>query len=104
MQGQTIITTHDVDELFISTVVRLIQRRAFPNLRNIIAKTHSADIARWFPHLRTEAKTSLFKVLIEEKRMGRSYGISTVPISANSLKKQIHLSLQVSCTRCLQMM
>jgi magnesium transporter len=70
MQGQTIITTHDVDELFISTVIRLIQRRAFPNLRNIIAKTHSADIARWFPHLRTEAKVSLFKVLIEEKRMG----------------------------------
>lgn len=56
MQGQTIITTHDVDELFISTIVRLIQRRAFPNLRNIIAKTHSADIARWFPRLRTEAK------------------------------------------------
>lgn len=70
MQGQTIITTHDVDELFISKVIRLIQRRAFPNLRNIIAKTHSADIARWFPHLRTEAKVSLFKVLIEEKRMG----------------------------------
>lgn len=70
MQGQTIITTHDVDELFISTVIRLIQRRAFPNLRNIIAKTHSADIARWFPHLRAEAKVSLFKVLIEEKRMG----------------------------------
>ena len=43
MQGPTIIKTHDVDELFISTVVRLIQRRAFPNLRNIIAKTHSAQ-------------------------------------------------------------
>ena len=70
MQGQTIITTHDVDELFISTIVRLIQRRAFPNLRNIIAKTHSADIARWFPRLRAEAKSSLFKILIEEKRMG----------------------------------
>ncbi len=39
MQDQTIVPTHDVDELFISTVVRLIQRRAFPNLRNIIAKT-----------------------------------------------------------------
>ncbi|MYA69052.1 magnesium transporter [Candidatus Poribacteria bacterium] len=70
MQGQTIITTHDVDELFISTIVRLIQRRAFPNLRNIIAKTHSADIARWFPRLRAEAKSSLFKILVEEKRMG----------------------------------
>ena len=70
MQGQTIITTHDVDELFISTIVRLIQRRAFPNLRNIIAKTHSADIARWFPRLRPEAKSSLFKILVEEKRMG----------------------------------
>ena len=70
MQGQTLITTHDVDELFISTIVRLIQRRAFPNLRNIIAKTHSADIARWFPRLRTEEKSSLFKILVEEKRMG----------------------------------
>ncbi len=70
MEGQTIITTHDVDELFISTVVRLIQRSAFPNLRNIIAKTHSADIARWFPRLRLEEKSSLFTILIEEKRMG----------------------------------
>ena len=70
MQGQTLITTHDVDELFISTIVRLIQRRAYPNLRNIIAKTHSADIARWFPRLRTEAKQSLFEILVEEKRMG----------------------------------
>ncbi len=70
MDGQTIITTHDVDELFISTVVRLIQRRAFPNLRNIIAKSHSADIARWFPRLRTEEKNNLSTLLIEEKRMG----------------------------------
>ena len=70
MQSQTIITTHDVDELFISTIVRLIQRRAFPNLRNIIAKTHSADIARWFPRLRAEEKSSLSKILVEEKRMG----------------------------------
>ena len=70
MEGQTIIRTQDVDELFISTVVRLIQRRAFPNLRNIIAKTHSADIARWFPNLRYEEKSSLFTLLIEEKRMG----------------------------------
>ena len=70
MQSQTIIPTHDIDELFISTIVRLIQRRAFPNLRNIIAKTHSADIARWFPRLRAESKSSLFKILVEEKRMG----------------------------------
>ncbi|MCY4566855.1 MAG: hypothetical protein OXD49_00980 [Candidatus Poribacteria bacterium] len=47
MQGQTIITTHDVDELFIFRVIRLIQRRAFPNLRNIIAKTHLADISEF---------------------------------------------------------
>ena len=104
MQGPTIIKTYDVDELFISTVVRLIQRRAFPNLRNIIAKTHSADIARWFPHLRTEAKASLFKVLVEEERMGEVLRDLNMPISANSLKKQIHLLLQISCTRCQQMM
>ena len=70
MESQTIIRTQDVDELFISTVVRLIKRRAFSNLRNIIAKTHSADIARWFPSLRSEEKNSLFTILIDEKRMG----------------------------------
>ena len=70
MESQTIIRTQDVDELFISTVVRLIKRRAFPNLRNIITKTHSADIARWFPRLRSEEKNSLFTILIEENRMG----------------------------------
>ncbi len=70
MESQTIIRTQDVDELFISTVVRLIKRRAFPNLRNIIAKSHSADIARWFPSLRSEEKNSLFTILIEENRMG----------------------------------
>ena len=74
MQGQTIITTHDVNELFISTIVRLIQWRAFRNLRNIIAKTHSVDSARWFPRLRTEAKSSLFRILVEEARMGKCYG------------------------------
>ncbi len=67
MQGQTVIPTQDTDELLISTIVRLIQRRAFPNLRNIIAKTHSADIARWFPRLRAESKSSLFKILIEDE-------------------------------------
>ncbi len=70
MQGQTIITTHDTDELLISTVVRLIKRNALPNLRNIIAKTHSADIARWFPRLRDEEKRSLFTLLMQEERMG----------------------------------
>ena len=36
MQGQMVIPIQDTDELLISTVVRLIQRRAFLNLRNII--------------------------------------------------------------------
>ena len=85
MQGQTIITTHDVDELFISTVIRRIQRRAFPNLRNIIAKTHSVDIARWFPHLRTEAKVNLFKVLIWEKLLGIDPAVATGPFVTTAI-------------------
>lgn len=54
MQGQTIITTHDVDELFISTIVRLIQRRAFPNLQNIIAATVGTLIPMLFRRIRID--------------------------------------------------
>lgn len=63
------IITRDRDEFLISTVIKLIKRRAIPNLKNVIAKTHSADIAHWFLHLRPEEKTLLFDLLIEEGRM-----------------------------------
>ena len=36
----------------------------------MIAKTHSADIARWFPHMRPEEKTLLFKLVAQEDLMG----------------------------------
>ena len=64
------ITTRDRDEFLVSTVIKLIKRKALPNLKKVIAKTHSADIARWFPHLRPEEKTLLFELLIKEARMG----------------------------------
>ena len=64
------ITTRDRDEVLISMVIKLIKRKATPNLINIVNKTHSADIARWFPHLRPEEKTLLFDLLVKEKRMG----------------------------------
>ena len=63
------ITTRDRDEFLISTVIKLIKRRAIPNLKNVVTKTHSADIAHWFLHLRSEEKTLLFDLLIEEGRM-----------------------------------
>jgi Mg/Co/Ni transporter MgtE len=63
------ITTRDRDEFLISTVIKLIKRRAIPNLKNVIVKTHSADIAYWFLHSRPEEKTLLFDLLIEEGRM-----------------------------------
>ncbi|MCZ6679986.1 MAG: magnesium transporter [Candidatus Poribacteria bacterium] len=66
------INTRDRDEILISTVIKLIKRKAIPNLKNMIAKTHSADIARWFPHLRPEEQTLLFDLLIKEERMGEA--------------------------------
>jgi Mg/Co/Ni transporter MgtE len=97
MQNQTIIPTQDIDELFISTIVRLIQRRAFPNLRNIIAKTHSADIARWFPRLRAESKSSLFKILVEEKRMGEVLR----DLNSTDIGEFIEETEPSICCRCL---
>ena len=65
-----IMNTRDRDEILISTVIKLIKRRAIPNLKNVIAKTHSADIAPWFPRLRPEEQIILFDLLIQEGRMG----------------------------------
>jgi magnesium transporter len=45
MHGQTIIPTHDIDELFISTIVRLIQRRAFLTLIPMFFKRIRIDPA-----------------------------------------------------------
>jgi magnesium transporter len=64
------ITTRDRDEFLVSTVIKLIKRNAAPNLRKVIAKTHSADIARWFPHLRVDEKLLLFRLVAHEELMG----------------------------------
>ena len=64
------MNTRDRDEIFISTVIKLIKRKAIPNLKNVIAKTHSADIAPWFPRLRPGEQITLFDLLIQEERMG----------------------------------
>ena len=60
------MNTRDRDEILISTVIKLIKRKAIPNLKNVIAKTHSADIAPWFPRLRPGEQI----ILIQEERMG----------------------------------
>jgi Mg/Co/Ni transporter MgtE len=64
------MNTRDRDEILISTVIKLIKRKAIPSLKNVIAKTHSADIAPWFPRLRPEEQIILFDLLIQEGRMG----------------------------------
>ena len=91
------MNTRDRDEILISTVIKLIKRKAIPNLKNVIAKTHSADIAPWFPRLRPEEQIILFDLLIQEGRMGevlnelnseeRDLFIETteVPVLADSL-------------------
>ena len=64
------MNTRDRGEILISTVIKLIKRKAIPNLKNVIAKTHSADIAPWFPRLRLGEQIILFDLLIQEERMG----------------------------------
>ena len=64
------VTTRDRDEILISTVIKLIRRKAIPNLKNVIAKTHAADIARWLSHLRPEEKTLLYDLLIKAECIG----------------------------------
>ena len=68
------LNTRDRDDFLASTVIKLLKRNAVPNLRRIIAKTHSADIAHWFPHLRPDEKPALFNLLVKEKRMSEVLG------------------------------
>ena len=63
-------TSRDRDDILISTVIRLIKRRAISNLKKVVSKTHSADIAHWFPYLRPNEKSILFNLLIEQGQMG----------------------------------
>ena len=50
------IATPDRDEFLASMVIKLLKRNAISNLKNIIAKTHTADLARIVLHLRQEEK------------------------------------------------
>ena len=64
------ITSRDRDDILISTVIRLIKRRAISNLQNVVSKTHAADIAHWFPYLRPNEKSILINLLFEQGQMG----------------------------------
>ncbi|MBI1925536.1 magnesium transporter [Candidatus Poribacteria bacterium] len=64
------ITIHNRTEILISTALKLLERRAIPNLKKVIDKTHAADIALLFPHVDAKEKRVLFDLLIETKRMG----------------------------------
>ena len=64
------IATPDRDEFLASMVIKLLKRNAIPNLKNIIAKTHTADLARIVLHLRQEEKVHFFNLLIEARLMG----------------------------------
>lgn len=64
------ITSRDRDDILISTVIRLIKRRAISNLQKVVSKIHAADIAHWFPYLRPNEKSILFNLLIEQGQMG----------------------------------
>ena len=64
------ITSRDRDDILISTVIRLIKRRAISNLQKVVSKTHAADIAHWFPYLRPNEKSILFNLLIKQGQMG----------------------------------
>ena len=64
------ITSRDRDDILISTVTRLIKRRAISNLQKVVSKTHAADIAHWFPNLRPNEKSILINLLFEQGQMG----------------------------------
>ena len=64
------ITSRDRDDILISTVIRLIKRRAISNLQKVVSKTHAAAIAHWFPYLRPNEKSILFNLLVEQGQMG----------------------------------
>jgi len=58
------------DNILINTAVKLIKREAIPNLRNMLAKTHTADIALIIKNLRPDEKPVVFQLLKDEVRAG----------------------------------
>jgi len=69
-QGGTNMNVRSRDEILINTAIKLIKREAIPNLRNIIAKTHTADIALIIKNRRTDEKPIIFDLLKDEVRAG----------------------------------
>lgn len=61
---------HSRDEILINTAIKLIKREAIPNLRNMLAKTHTADIALIVKNLRIDEKSIIFELLKDEVGVG----------------------------------
>lgn len=56
------------DEILVNTAIKLIKREAKPNLRNMLSKTHTADIAMIIRNLRPDEKPIVFELLKDEQR------------------------------------
>lgn len=58
----------DRDTILINTAAKLIRRKAIPNLRNMLTKTHAADIALITRNLSMDKKSVVFELLEDEEK------------------------------------
>jgi magnesium transporter len=61
---------NDQNRILLDSIKRLLRRRAFPNLRKIVAKTHAADLSIIFRSLPLDDQCTLFNMIQDVSRKG----------------------------------
>ena len=61
---------NDQNRILVDSIKRLLRRRAFPNLRRIIAKTHAADLSIIFRSLPLDDQCTLFNMIPDISKKG----------------------------------
>jgi len=56
--------------ILVESIVRLLRRGGITNLRNILSKTHSADLSRVFRSLRINEQKKLFEIIEDLEQKG----------------------------------
>ena len=61
---------HDQNKILVDSIKRLLRRKAMPNLRKIVSKTHAADLSIVFRSLSVSDQLKLFNMLDDMTKKG----------------------------------
>ncbi len=61
---------NDQNRLLVDSIKRLLRRKAYPNLRKIVTKTHAADLSIVFRSLPLADQRKLFNMIVDNSKKG----------------------------------